>query len=225
MKGKLIVIDGSDGTGKGTQTELLIQRLKDKNIGVVKFDFPQYDDFFGKAIAKYLNNDFGPATELNPYLVSMIYVADRWKASIKLKEALQKGKVIIINRYMPSSMAHQGSKLDGEERTVYLKWLNELEYEQFAIPKPDAVIVLSMPASVSQDLVDKKSKRDYTEMKRDGHESDKDYLAKTNAFYRELAKEQDGWHLIDCIENNELMSKEKINDLIWEKVIYLLEFQ
>ncbi|MGM5484995.1 MAG: dTMP kinase [Nanobdellota archaeon] len=217
MAGKLIVIEGSDGTGKGTQSKILVKRLKEEGREAEMFDFPQYDDFFGKMIASYLNNEFGDATKVDPYLTSMLYAADRWKASAKIRDALDNDKVVVVNRYVPSSMAHQGSK---SQETGFIEWLEELEYEQFGIPRPDKVIVLTMPAEVSQGLVDSKSAREYTEKGRDGHEADRSYLKKVIDTYKKLS-EKKGWDLIECYKDR-LLSREEVSEKIWEKVNPLL---
>lgn len=207
----LIVIDGSDGTGKATQ----VKRLSEEIDNAVIFDFPDYSSFFGRMIGEYLNNKYGEATKVDPYLISMLYAADRWKKKDELDKALDEGKTILLNRYTPSSMAHQGSKTDDIE--LFVKWVEELEYEEFRIPKPDKVIILSMPASVSQRLIENKEKRDYTEKKRDGHESDVDYIKKTNEAYLKLADIK-GWDVIECAPDGEILSKEEITKKIMEKL-------
>lgn len=218
MAGKFIVIDGSDGSGKGTQTELLIKRLKEEGKEVYKCDFPQYDAFFGKMVGSYLNNEFGDAVKVNPYLASLMYAGDRWSSKEKIENALKMGKIVIANRYVPSSMAHQGCKLEGEEREKYLVWLDQLEYENYKIPRPDKVIVLFMPADVSQKLVDKKAQRDYTQRKRDGHESNRNYLEKSALLYKELATQNDNWELVECVVNGKLLSIEEINDILYSLI-------
>ncbi len=215
MRGKFIVIDGSDGSGKGTQTELVIKRLRNAGKNVHKCDFPQYDKFFGRMVGKYLNNEFGDATKVDPYLASLIYAGDRWQSKDEIKKALDEGKIVIANRYVPSNMAHQGCKLENKDE--FFSWLENLEYNEYGIPKPDLVIILYVPVNISQELVDKKDKRDYTNMKRDGHESDKEYLSKTAELYKELAI-KNNWLLIECVKDNKLLSKEEINNLIWNAI-------
>jgi dTMP kinase len=220
-KGRFIVIDGSDGSGKGTQTDLIIKALLEKGKSVYKCDFPNYDGFFGKMVGQYLNSRFGDPTKLDPYLASLMYAGDRWLEKDKIKDALSEGKIVIANRYVQSNMAHQGSKLDPREREDFVNWIKELEFDQYKIPVPDLVIVLYMPAEISQKLVDTKDKREYTDKKRDGHESDRNYLSKTAEYYKELAAKE-GWTLIECVKDGKLLSIEEVFKLVKSEILKLI---
>lgn len=213
-KGKFIVIDGTDGSGKGTQTDILIRNLTDEGYDVFKADFPVYDSFFGKVIAKYLNGDFGSASDVDPHLASIMFALDRWSASGSIRAALDSGKIVISNRYTSANMGHQAGKIkDREKRKEFIRWLEDLEFRQLKIPVPDLNIFLYVPCEIGQKLVDLKGKRDYTEKKRDIHESDIQHLKDAETAFLEIAKERD-WEIIDCVNNSKLMPIEEISLLV-----------
>ncbi|PIS07717.1 dTMP kinase [Candidatus Berkelbacteria bacterium CG10_big_fil_rev_8_21_14_0_10_43_13] len=217
--GHFIVIDGSDGAGKKTQSDLLITRLKKDGHKIAAYDFPVYDSFFGKMIGRYLNGEFGQADEVDPYLVSVLYAGDRWQASQEIKNDLDAGKVVIANRYIQSNMAYQTAKFKTKaEKDKYLKWLSELEFQIYQIPKPDLVIYLYVPFRISQALVDKKAKRSYTNLVRDIHEKDADFLSRVEKSYLMLAEKYPEWRKIDCVENGQIMLIDEIAKKVYSLV-------
>src|SRR4051812_6009993 len=189
-KGKFIVIEGTDGSGKTTQTELLIKRLLQKGKKVETTDFPQYDNFSGAFVAKYLRGEYGTADEVGPYRGSIFYAVDRYDKSFDIKKWLSEGSTILTNRYVSANMGHQTGKIKGKkQRDTFLEWLNHLEYKLFNIPKPDLTILLFVPPEIGQKLVDKKAARSYTQgKKRDIHEADLDHLKKASEAYKYVAK-------------------------------------
>ena len=161
-QGKFIIIDGTDGSGKATQTKLLVERLKNEKHQVEMIDFPQYGQKSAGLVEEYLNGKYGSAQEVGPYRASIFYACDRYAASGQIKKWLTDGKIIICNRYVSSNMGHQAGKIaDLKERDKFLEWLFELEYNLFGIPKPDVNILLFMPPEIGQELVDQKGHRDY----------------------------------------------------------------
>lgn len=218
MKGKLIVIEGIDGSGKKTQTDLLIKHLKDLGKKVSFFDFPQYyTSFFGNMISRYLKGEFGDTYQVNPYLISVIYAADRWEAKKQINEALSRGEIVILNRYSMSNMAHQSVKIPAENRKEYLDWERKMEYDIFEIPREDQVIYLDVPAGVGQKLIGKKGSRDYVGgKKKDIHEKDLNYQISVRKQYLALAKYNTHWCVINCTKNNKILSVEKIHEKIWQ---------
>lgn len=218
-KGKLIVIDGTDGSGKATQTKLLLSRLKKQKHKVKVFDFPQYGKKSAGPTEEYLNGKYGTAKELGPYIPSTFYAIDRFAASAEIKKYLKQKYIVISNRYVTASMGHQGGKISSKkERDKYFKWLNELEYNFFKIPKPDLTLILHVPAHIAQKLVDKKKKRRYLNgKKRDIHEDDLQHLKSAEKSYLEIAKKF-GYLIIKCVKNQKLMTPKQISELIWEKV-------
>jgi len=190
MAGKFIVIDGTDGSGKGTQTKKLVDKLKKDQFKVEIADFPQYGEKSAALVEEYLNGKYGTAKEVGPYRASIFYACDRYAASFKLKNWIDEGKVIISNRYVSANMGHQGGKIqDINERNKFLEWVADLEYNIFEIPKPDINILLYMPPEIGQQLVDKKGHRDYVNgTKRDIHEADIEHLREAADAYRYVAK-------------------------------------
>lgn len=220
MTGKLIVIDGTDGSGKGTQTELLIKRLQASGHGVEKADFPQYGKKSAGLVEEYLNGKYGPQSEVGPYRASVFFAVDRYDASFQIRKWLSEGKIVISNRYVTANMGHQGGAIhDDQERQKYFDWLYNLEFEMFKIPRPDLNIILHVPAATAQALVDKKGHRDYVGgTKRDIHEADLGHLERAEKTYLQIAKSFPGFALIECAPNHELLPIEAINDLIWQRI-------
>lgn len=218
MKGKLIVIEGIDGSGKKTQTDMLIKRLKTLHKKVSFFDFPQYyTSFFGNMTARYLKGEFGNNEQVNPYLASVLFAADRWQAKDQINEALDKGEVIILNRYSMSNCAHQSAKIPMEKRKEYLDWENQMEYDVFKIPREDMVIYLDVLAGITQKLIGKKAPRDYVGgKKKDIHEKDLNYQANVRKQYLALAKYNTHWSIINCVKDNKILAVEKIHEKIWQ---------
>lgn len=220
-KGKLIVIEGTDGSGKKTQLELLTKKLDAKGIRYQIFDFPQYDKFFGNLVAQYLNGQFGELNEVDPKLISLLYALDRYQASEAMFKALNEGNLVLCNRYSISNQAHQTSKLPKSKHAEFLRWVKDLEYKELKIPKEDLVIFLDVPDKVANNLMKNRIGRSYTKKKLDLHEANKSYLQKTRVMYRELSNQQ-GWITIDCTKNGKILPKENISSLIWQRIQKLL---
>jgi dTMP kinase len=225
VKGKLIVIAGIDGSGKATQADLLVKRLKEEDYDVVTTDFPQYGKYSATFIEKYLNGEFGTANEVGPYRASIFYAIDRYAASKQMYKWLEEGKIIVSNRYVSANKGHQASKIkDKDKRERFLEWLDNLEYNIFKIPKPDINILLNIPPEIGQQLVDKKRSREYIGgKKRDIHEADIGHLKGAAEVYLELVEKYDNWVRIDCVREGRLLSKEEIAKKVWEKVETLVK--
>jgi len=220
-KGKLIVMDGIDGAGKATQTKLLIKRLKKEKFKTATIDFPQYyNNFFGKLVGRFLNGEFGNTPKINPYLASVLYAADRWEAKEKIEKWLKDGKVVLLDRYSSSKQIHQGGKiLDPKERKKFLEWLEEMEFNVFKIPKPDAIIFLNVPYKISKKLLTKKVSRSYIKnAKSDKAEKSRAYQESSYQQSLSLVRKHNNWTEINCIKNGKLLSIEEISDLIWGRV-------
>ena len=224
-KGLFVVIEGTDGSGKGTQTALLLERLKKEKNVVETTDFPQYDNFSGAFVAKYLRGEYGTADEVGPYRGSVFYAVDRYDKSFDIKRWLEEGKIIVSNRYVSANMGHQAGKIKGAQaRAKFLKWLENLEYGIFKIPKPDVTILLYVPPSVGQKLVDQKAVRSYTKgSKRDIHEADINHLKNAAQAYLYVAKKYK-WPVIQCInKKGEMLSREEIHEKIYAVVSKMLK--
>lgn len=225
-KGKFIVIEGSDGTGKKTQLDLLIKRLrKETNYKITTLDFPQYDQtFFGKLVGRYLSGEFGQNKDIDPHLASVLYAADRWQAKPKIESAINKGRIVLSNRYVLSNIGHQVSKLKGKAKLNMLRFIEEMEYQVFGLPKEDLNIILHLPPKVAQTLVDKKGKRTYTQgKKRDIHEADLHHLQRASQMYQYLARKYpQNTTLVNCAPSGYLLTPPAIHDLIWNKIKRLI---
>jgi len=225
--GKLIAIDGTDGSGKTTQTKLLIERLKKEGHDVAMTDFPQYGKKSAGMVENYLNGVYGGPKDVNPHAASMFYAVDRYDASFEIKKYLEEGKIVVSNRYTTANIGHQGGKFkNDEQRQEYFRWLFDLEYKLLEIPEPDANIILYVPTETAQKLVDKKGHRDYVGgHKRDIHEADLDHLKDACNSYLLAAKTLPNFELIDCStpDGQGIQTKENIHELIWKTVSKMIQ--
>ncbi|HSW74759.1 MAG TPA: hypothetical protein VLG16_02710 [Candidatus Saccharimonadales bacterium] len=223
-QGTFIVIEGTDGSGKGTQFSLLAERLQKAGYEVALFDFPQYESPSSYFVRQYLNGAYGEANDVGPYTGSLFYALDRYEAAGEIRKALAAGKVVLANRFVGSNMAHQGAKfVNAEERRGYFIWLDNLEFEMLRIPRPTASFVLRVPAEIAQTLVDQKEQRSYTDKKRDIHEADLAHLQRSVQVYDEMCElfPRD-FVRIDCVRHGRLMDVENIQRVLWEKIDALL---
>jgi len=223
MKGRFIIIEGVDGSGKKTQTDLLIKRLRKDAQRVKTIDFPQYDNnFFGKLIGECLAGKHGDFTKLDPKIASVLYAADRFESSEKIKKWLKAGNIVIADRYANSNQIHQGGKIsDSRKRREFLEWLDEMEFDIFKIPKPDAIVYLNVPLRLSLQLLensDAKKRKVYLNGKKDAHESDLQHLANAKKSALNLVRENNNWIDIKCAKNGVLSSREKIAEIVWNEV-------
>ncbi len=220
--GLFIVIEGTDGAGKGTQTELLHSRLKKEGYKVEVFDFPQYGQPSAHFVERYLNGKYGGIDDVNVYQASLYYAMDRLEAGFAIREALADGKIVLANRYVGSNMAHQGARFsDNEDRKAFFEWIEDLEFGLLGIPRPDINLVLHMPAKLAQKLVDKKPPRDYLGTKKhDIHEGDLNHLEKAERAYLQICKLfPQMFHIVECLEGKAIASKKEVSDRIWNEVV------
>ncbi len=217
--GKLIVIDGSDGSGKTTQTQLLIEALAATGYKVEMADFPQYGQKSAGLAEEYLNGKYG---QVGPEAASIFYAVDRFDASFRIKQWLLEGKIVVSNRYVTASAGHQGGKIaDDTARFKFFRWLNNLEYDIFGIPKPDLNVILHVPAEIAQKLVDKKSEqaRKYVGgKKRDIHEEDLEHLKNAEKVFREISKLFPNTKLVECVAGGKLLTPNEIHNKVWDLV-------
>ncbi len=216
-KGILAVIDGVDGSGKGTHTAMLVERLQKEGCDVVMMDFPRYGTPSAQFVERYLRGEMGTADEVGPYRASVYYAHDRADAAPEIKEALARGAIVLSNRYVSSNMGHQAGKIaDPIERERFLVWLKEYEYEVLGIPVPDINILLYVTPEMGQLLVDNKSARAYTQgKKRDIHEDDIEHLRHSSQAYLEVAHKE-GWKIVSLMQGDDaLRSKEDVHEEIY----------
>lgn len=211
MRQRLIVVEGLDGSGKATQSQLLATWLKKKGAEIRAVSFPGYQSPSSSLVKMYLGGEFGShPDDVNAYAASSFYAVDRFASYKKDWEADYKNGIVIADRYTTSNAIHQCSKLDKSEWDEYLAWLFHYEYELLGIPSPDIVIYLKVAPEVSQILL----KRRYEgEDKRDIHEKDEVYLKKCQEAAAYCA-EKLSWKVIECCEGGEMRSIESIQNSI-----------
>ncbi len=222
-KGKLIVVDGTDGSGKATQVALLASRLKKEGHTVKTVDFPEYErNFFGKFIGECLTDEKYNFKDTHPKIISALYAADRWESKQEISDWLEKGYIVIANRYVSANQIHQGGKVHSEkERKDFLSWLDTMEYSVFKIPRPSVVIYLSLPISIVNKLIavrDSKQDRAYKGKKKDVHESDPKHLEDARKSALKLVKELNNFVQIDCAPKKEMLSREEIHEHVYSAV-------
>lgn len=219
--GKLIVIEGTDSSGKETQTRKLYERLEKEITNVRKLSFPNYKSPACEPVKMYLAGAFGDnALDINPYPVSTMFAIDRY-ASYKMEweKFYQDGGIIVTDRYTTSNMVHQASKIESiDKKNEYLDWLEELEYSKMGIPRPDLIIFLNMPTETAAELMAQRKNKITGEDIKDIHEKDISYLKKSYENACNIAKKYN-WLEIKCVENGRL----KTIDVIGEEIFSVVE--
>ena len=218
MKGKFIVIDGTNGSGKTEQTKLLVERMRSGRLPIETVSFPRYEKRSGGPVAEYLDHasEFGPMDEVGPKRASMLFAVDRYAASHAIRATLDAGTHVVANRYVASNMGHQGAQIaDSKERAEFFRWNDELEHGFFGIPRPDLNIILHVPAEVTMKLIDKRGNA------KDQHENLAHQKA-AEATYLEMARTFPNFVLIECVRNEELLSIPDIHALVWKQVEHAL---
>lgn len=225
IKGRVIVIEGTDSSGKETQTDLLYKRLLKEFHKVRKISFPNYKSRASEPVKMYLEGEFGTdAQKLNPYPISTMYAIDRY-ASFKTEwETFYNfGGILITDRYTTSNMVHQASKIENQkEKQNYLDWLEDFEYNKMEIPKPDIVIFLKMPTEIATKLMAKRDENLNIKNKKDIHEKNKEYLEKSYQNACQISKIK-SWIEIECVDNGKLKTIENISNEIFEVVSTVLK--
>ncbi len=215
MNGRLIVIEGLDGSGKSTQFELLQKRLTGEGRALKAISFPDYNEPSSTLVKMYLAGEFSKdPNKVNAYAASSFYAADRYASYIKhWKDDYLSGTDILAARYTTSNCIYQMTKLKVEERGEYIAWLEDFEYTRLGLPRPDLVILLDMPADISMKLLSKRYNGD--ENKKDIHEADKRFLEKcrASALYAASAC---GWKIVKCSQNGRPRSIGEVNDELYE---------
>lgn len=211
-KGKLVVFEGIDGSGKTSQRRLFKKYLDTHHIPNKVIDFPRYkQSFHGETVARYLEGEFGGVSSTSPYLASLAYSLDRLAAKDVMKKWLAEGKLVLVDRYATSNMAHQAAKLPESKRDDFINWDSELEYNVNKIPKEDVVVYLDLPVISVQKLLTKRKR------KRDIHEKSVKFMIESEKTYKKLAKKYLHWVTINCLDDNgKLLSKSTIHQKVLE---------
>lgn len=220
--GKLIVLEGTDGCGKSTQMELLASRMEREGLSFRRLRFPRYEEPSSALIRMYLGGEFGDKpSDVGAYAASTFYAVDRFASfASEWKEFYEQGGVLISDRYTTSNAIHQGSKLEGEEREKFFRWLYDLEFDKMKLPKPDLVIRLDLPIELSETLM--RHREAETNTSADIHEKDRQYLLSCRAAAAEASRFY-GWKDVHCAKDGAVRSIEDIHEEIFSLVCKCLE--
>ncbi len=197
--GRLIAIEGIDGSGKRTQLEMLANVLSASGNRVFSTGFPQYDSWFGKMVGQFLNGELGPLETVDPHFTALLYAGDRFEAKPRLETALDEGKIVLVDRYIGSNLAHQTARAAPAKRADFRKWIEHLEYGIYDLPREDLILYLRVPPSEAQKLVAQKAERTYTNAKRDLQEASLHHLQAAAGMYDLLARSAP-WAIIECFD-------------------------
>ncbi len=210
MEGKLIVIDGTDGSGKATQAKLLHDRLEREGKQVATLDFPRYtENFFGKFIRECLDGEYGNFLEVHPKIASVLYASDRFESVERISRWLEAGTTVILDRYVSANMIHQGAKFTDEIKlTDFLAWLDEMEHGVYKIPRPDIIIYLDVPYAIRKELVSKDTSRKVA----DFVEQDDVHQLASEKCAQKVASLSKGWHTVLCTHEGMLRTREDIHE-------------
>ena len=220
--GKLIVIEGTDGSGKSTQFRLLTQRLENEHIAFQKIVCPQYAEPSSALIRMYLGGEFGTKpSDVNAYAASSFYAVDRYASYKKVwGQWYEQGGLVVCDRYTTSNAVHQASKEPDGKREDFLKWLYEFEYDHLGLPRPDLTLYLDVPTDFTEQLLRHREQDTHTSA--DIHERDTQYLAACRRSGR-AAAEYYGWNIISCVKNGKMRSMDDIHEEIYRHVRNCLE--
>lgn len=214
--GKLVVIEGLDGSGKATQTALLHQKALEKGLEAIKVTFPDYDSPSSALIKMYLGGDFGTRPgDVNAYAASAFYAVDRYASYTQnWADFYRQGGLVLADRYTTSNAIHQCAKLPEDQWEAYISWLDDFEYSKLEIPSPDLVICLDVPPGLSQQLM---LERYGDEAKKDIHERDLTYLTQCRKAAHWCA-ERLGWQVVSCHQQDEMRPRVEIAEELWSIV-------
>ncbi|MBE7022358.1 MAG: thymidylate kinase [Ruminococcaceae bacterium] len=221
--GKLIVIEGVDSSGKATQTELLYNRLATEKEQVRRISFPDYDSEFAVPVKRYLAGDLGKdPNAVNPFAASLFYAIDRY-ASYKRDwgSFYEAGGILVADRYVTSNLVHQAAKIDGD-KTEFITWLEDLEYNRLALPRPDLVLFLDMPPQHARQLMKDRLNKITGGSQKDIHESDPSYLERAYENAMTIAKTCD-WQIVHCAEGEAVRSIDEIAEELYRQVKMKIE--
>jgi dTMP kinase len=198
-RGRLIAIEGIDGSGKHTQAKLLEHSLKSKGFEVYATGFPQYESWFGTLVGKFLNGEFGSLEAVDPHFSALLYAGDRFEAKARIESSLKGGKIVLVDRYVASNLAHQVARAAPEKRSEFLRWIEHLEYSIYGLPREDLILYLRVPPAEAQKLVAQKSERHYTQASHDLQEKSLHHLEDAAEMYDMLSRSRP-WATIQCYD-------------------------
>ena len=220
----MIAIEGIDGSGKHTQAKLLEHALVSRGYSVYATGFPQYESWFGSMVGKFLNGEFGSLDAVDPHFSAMLYAGDRFEAKPRIQSALNDGKIVLIDRYVASNLAHQVARASVEKRSEFLRWIEHLEYVVYGLPRENLILYLRVPPSQAQKLVALKAERSYTRATHDLLEKSLHHLEDAAEMYDMLSRSKP-WATIQCFDaqNGTVRLPEEISLEVLSAVQYVLE--
>jgi dTMP kinase len=198
-RGKFIVLEGIDGSGKRTQLEALMRAFRARGVAFTQVSFPGYDGFFGKLVARFLNGEFGALADVEPHFSALLYAGDRLESKANLETALAAGQTVLADRYVGSNLAHQGARMPRDKRGEFIAWLKQLEYRMYGLPAEDLVVYLRVPVTEAHRLAGERGARNYTRLSRDLQEADVAHLNEASQVYDLLAR-QPHWVKVECFD-------------------------
>jgi len=198
-RGKLIAIEGIDGSGKRTQVELLAKALAFRGYCVYSTGFPQYDSWFGRMVGQFLNGELGPLDSVDAHFTALLYAGDRFEAKPKLEASLDAGQIVLADRYIASNLAHQTARVALEKRADFLSWIEHLEYNIYGLPRESLILYLRVPPIQAQALVKQKTSRSYTAAQHDIQEADLRHLQTAAEMYDQLSRRAP-WATVQCFD-------------------------
>lgn len=220
MAGKLFVIDGTDGSGKQTQFNKLVEHMESDNIPFMKLSFPRYDNPSSSLVKMYLGGEFGEnAKEISPYIASTFYAADRYAAyKQEFEQYYKQGGIVLADRYTTANMVHQAGKIeDKQERETFLNWLWDFEFHLYGIPVPTETFFLNMPPEYALKLMENRENKITHEAKKDIHERDKNHIIDSYHAACDLV-EKYNWYEVKCIRENSIRTVEDIHEEIYAEI-------
>ena len=222
--GILIAIEGIDGSGKHTQAKLLEHSLASQGYQVYATGFPQYESWFGHMVGKFLNGDFGSLDAVDAHFSALLYAGDRFEAKPRIQGALNEGKVVLVDRYVSSNLAHQVARAPAEKRSEFLRWIEHLEYFIYGLPRENLILYLRVPPSQAQMLVALKAERNYTRATHDLQEKSLRHLEDAAEMYDMLSRSKP-WATIQCFDaqSGTLRMPEQISAEVLSAVQSVLE--
>ena len=218
-RGKFIVLEGTDASGKATQLEILKKRLREKSFSAKTLDFPRYyETAWGEFIGRYLKGEFGDPQKINPYLSFLPYMLDQLLAKPLITRWVGEGKIVLSNRYFTSNFAHQAGKLPPRKRKKFREFLKKAGYKELKLYQPDLVLVLYVPHKIAMKLNLKKSQRKYIKgRKRDLVERHQIYQEESVKEYLKVCREEDNWVLIKCCDDFDMLkTPQEIHEIIYK---------
>ncbi|AEO93937.1 thymidylate kinase [Bacillus phage G] len=220
-KGKLLTFEGLDGSSKETQTNNLISYLEKEGYKVLKVDFPNYDSPIGEVISSYLRGEFGKLEDVPLKLISMVYSSDRARYANTIENHIKNGGVVIANRYTYSNLFH-AAKMEKEERTEFIDWIEEIEFNEMKVFQPDYNFYLYVDPTISLKRIEERGKRGYQEGKEDIHENNSKLLIDTAETYLDFAKSRDNWVIIDQMKKGKQLPIDVVFEMIKDEVNKIL---